>query len=168
VNDKMTRKEDLGYYWKAEFDDDSTIEQFDKNENETLFKDVLDKEDSLIRFSVISNDNKESYTADLSAKTLTGPGVSYSITGKAPKLTYFRRNSVRMEVGGQNRKLLSPNVVHMLGIKTSTNEKRLEIFAGQGMKPKEISYHDVKTAERVGITKTIEKEVNLKAVKLVK
>ena len=37
----MTVKEQYGYYWKAEFNDESVIEQFD-GEKEILFKEVLD------------------------------------------------------------------------------------------------------------------------------
>jgi len=147
----MGIKENLGYFWKADFDDGSSIEQFSKAGKEVLFKKVLDKEDQLEKFSVInSDDEKEAYLVNLSKKTITGPNVNYTLKGTSPKLIYFRRNSVRREIGSGAG--MSPMVVHHLGLKTSTQEKKLEVFKGIGARPKKIEYSNVKTAEKVDLT----------------
>jgi len=147
----MGIKENLGYFWKADFDDGSSIEQFSKAGKEVLFKKVLDKEDQLEKFSIIScDDENDVYIVDLVEKSIIGPNILYSIKGTSPKLIYFRRNSVRREIGSGAG--MSPMVVHHLGLKTSTQEKKLEVFKGIGARPKKIEYSNVKTAEKVDLT----------------
>jgi len=136
----MSRKNELVFYWKAFFSDSSSIEQFDKKDNEVLFKEVLDKMNLLETF-IITDDNEE-YVVDLVDKTIETPYKTYTVVGKNPELIYFRRNSVRLEIG--TGKSLPPSVVHHVGIKTDSDEKKVEIFPGQGMKPKEVKFNDIK------------------------
>jgi len=147
------RKELLGFYWIADFDDDSTITQFDKDGNEVMFSEIEDIKSQLVKFSIISADNKELYIADLKELMLIGPNTSYELVGNTPELIYKRRNSVRMEVGSNT--ILPPSVVHILGIKTDKEEKQIEVFAGQGMKPKKVDITNVKTAIKVDITEAV-------------
>jgi len=149
----MGRKEDLGFYWIAEFKNGSKIVQFDKEGNETLFKEVEDNKEDLVKFFIVSHDVKEEYIADLVNKMLIGPNVSYELTGKNPELIYKRRNRVRMEVGSGN--IIDPSVTHILGIKTDTEEKQFEVFAGQGMKPKKVDITDLKSSDKLDITEDV-------------
>jgi len=149
----MGRKEDLGFGWIADFKDGSSITQFNKNGKETLFKEVEDNMGNLAKFSIISADDKELYFADLINKLLVGPNVSYELTGKSPELIYKRRNRVRLEMG--SGKILVPSIIHILGIKTSTEEKQFEIFAGQGLKPKKVEITNLTSKDKFDITEEI-------------
>jgi len=128
----MDRKKELGFYWIAKFSDGSKIEQFDKNGEEALYKKVLDNYNDLISFSI--TDGKKLYTVDLVNWKLITPDKTYTSKGKNPKLLYFRRNQVRVEVG-VTQKLLFPRVFHHIGIDTDTEYLKIIIFAGQGMRP---------------------------------
>jgi len=148
------------YYWKAYFST-GTLEQYDIKDKEVLFKEVEKKMSDLKKFELISSDNKEVYTVDLVNKKILGPGVSYSITGTSPKLIFFKRNSVRAEVGTGN--VLKPLTIFHFGIKTSTQEKKLEVFKGLGQNPKKVEYNDVKAKTKSDLTKSI--SVELKKIK---
>ena len=148
----MTKKTNLGYYWIAKFDDNSEIEQFDEDDNEILFKEVLDKMDELEVFSI--TDGNETYEVDLVKQEIKSPKESFKVTGSNPELIYFRRNQVRMEIGA-NRPLLPPRVVHHLGIKTNTQEQKFEVFAGQGVRPKKVEYNNVKTNKKIDKTEML-------------
>jgi len=148
--------ETLGYYWQAVFDNGDIIAQYDNEKNEILFKEVLDKENELTEFSIISTEFDEGYTVNLVNKTIKGPGFSYTLTGTNPELIYFRRNFVRQSVGGVIEPLV-PRVVHHLGIKTSTQEQKLEIFKGLGARPKKIEFNNVKKKEKEDLTETVGK-----------
>ena len=148
---------DLGYYWEALFEDESVITQYDKDDKETLFKEVLEHKSKLIKFGVISNDEDEEYIVDLKDSLIIGPNVSYEVKGKNPSLIYFRRNFVRQNVGATE--LLPTMVEHHLGIKTDTEEKKLEIFKGLGQKPKKVELTDIKLNVKDDVTSMIlEKE----------
>ena len=138
----MGKKEDLGYYWRAEFDDAHTINQFD-GEVENKFQEVLDYSETLEMFSVISvSDPNEEYIVDLVNKTIETPHKNYSVTGSAPELIYKRRNQVRAEVGKGT--ILSARVTHILGIKTSTQEQQIEILNPVGMVEKKVKFKNKK------------------------
>ena len=139
----------LGYYWRAEFSM-GIIDQFE-GDKEILFKEVLYNIKDLEKFSVVSFDDDESYTADLIGKKIITPKKTYKIKGTNPKLIYFRRNSVRMSLG--TGEMLDPMVVHHLGIKTNTDEKKVEIFKGLGTRPKKVEFNDVKDKKKLDITK---------------
>lgn len=144
-------KEILGYYWKAIFSDATELVQFDALDVETPFSEVEVRKAELNEFHVISADDSEIFRADLVNKIIYTPTTNYPITGTNPQLIYKRRNSVRMEIGGKG-KILDASVIHILGIITSTQEKQLEIFAGQGVKPKKIDWTNVKTKLKSNIT----------------
>ena len=148
-----TKKQILGFYWIAEFDDKSTITQFDSKDKEIMFSEVEAKKDNLVKFIISSADDKESYTVDLKGKNIISPNVIYTLTGKNPELIYKRRNSVRLSVGSSEG--LAPSVVHILGIKTDKEEKQIEVFAGQGMKPKKVDFTNLKTSDKLDITKDV-------------
>jgi len=151
-------KIDEDYYWKATFKD-GVIEQFDEKDNEVLFKEVEKNKETLVKFELISPDGKEVYAVDLVNKKITGPNVSYAITGTQPKLIFFKRNSVRAEVGTGNT--LAPNCVFHFGIKTSTQEKKLEIFKGLGQKPKKVEYNNIKGKSKLDLTKNISSKLSI-------
>jgi len=148
-----TKKEILGFYWVAEFDDGAEFAQFDSKGKEVMFSEVEAKIEHLVKFSIVSADDKELYIADLKEMMLIGPSVSYELTGSYPELIYKRRNSVRLTVGSSEG--LPPSVVHIIGIKTDKEEKQLEVFAGQGMKPKKVEFTDRKTLAKMDITADI-------------
>jgi hypothetical protein len=147
---------DVDFYWKATFTD-GTLEEFDEKDTVSLFKDVEKRKEDLTKFELIDPNGKESYTVDLVNKRILGPGITYSVTGSNPELIYFKRNSVRAEVG--TGKILESSCVYHLGIKTSTQERKLEIFKGQGQKPKKVEYNDVKAVKKIDLTSSIEKEI---------
>ena len=130
----MGRKEDLGFYWIATLDDDSVIEQFNPDGSENLYKLVDDNYDNLVSFKITNGDDV--YEIDMVKWKLKTPTKTYNPKGLTPKLIYFRRNQVRMEVGGTNRDLLFPRVVHHIGIDTDDEDIKMEVFNGQGVKPK--------------------------------
>jgi len=150
-------KLDEDYYWKATFDGGiPNISQFDEDGNEILFKEVEDNILVLEKFELISPDEKEVYLVDLVKKKISGPNISYNITGTSPKLIYFKRQSVRSEF--RTGKIVKPLTVFHLGIKTSTQEKKLEIFKGMEQNPKKVEFSDVKSKIKVNITKSIKEK----------
>ena len=148
-----TKKEILGFYWIAEFDDGAEFAQFDSKGKEVMFSEVEANKEHLVKFSIASADDKELYIADLKEMMLIGPSVSYELTGSYPELIYKRRNSVRIAVGSSEG--LPPSVVHILGIKTTKEEKQMEVFAGQGMKPKKVDFTNLKTLAKLDITEDV-------------
>jgi len=128
----MGRKEDLGFYWIAEFKDGSKIEQFTKDGDEILYKEVLDNYKNLVLFSI--TDGKVVYSVDLVKWKMITPDKTYKSKGDNPKLIYFRRNQIRMSVG-ITQKLLAPRVFHHIGIDTDDEDIEMVVFAGQGMRP---------------------------------
>ena len=157
-----TKKQILGFYWIAEFDDKSTIMQFDSKDNETKFSEVEANKEHLVKFSIASADDKELYIADLKDMMIIGPNTSYELSGALPELIYKRRNSVRIEVG--TSKNLAPSVVHILGIKTDKDEKQLEVCAGQGMKPKKVDFTNRLTAIKLDITEDVKDALIIKEI----
>lgn len=158
----MDRLDHLGYYWIAKFSDDSEIKQFNEDESENLFKDVEDKKEDLVSFSLISKDGKEVYTVNLVEQTLVGPTTEGNISGDNPKLIYFRRNNVRGEVG--TGRVLEAKLTHVLGIKTDQDEKMFEISPQLHMRKKKISIvHPISSIRqvesRINITKDVEGEI---------
>jgi hypothetical protein len=51
--------------WIAHFKDGSILYQYDKNEQEILFKEVLAKQDDLMRFTLLNHKSREYYSVDL-------------------------------------------------------------------------------------------------------
>jgi len=152
-------KIDEDYYWIATFDGSiPNIAQFNEDGKELLFKEVDENKKKLEKFELVSPNEKEKYTVDLVNKKITGHNVSYTVTGSNPALIFFKRNSVRAEVGTGN--MLAPRCVFHLGIKTSTQEKKLEIFKGLGQKPKKVEYNDVKSKAKLDLTTKITSELS--------
>jgi len=131
----MKRKEELAFYWVAEFSDGSKIEQFDKNGKEVLYKEVDDRYDDLVMFSI--TDGTETYSVDLDKWKLITPNKTYTSKDSNRKLLYFRRNHVRMSLG-EKREILSPRVYHHLGIKSDGKDLKVIVFAGKEQKPKNV------------------------------
>lgn len=150
----MNKREHLGYFWKATFNDDSVISQFNDDETENLFKDVDDRMSDLVKFEVVSNDKKESYEVDLVKQFIKGPDTNENVEGANVKLVYFRRNKVRGEVGTGN--VLDTRVTHMLGLETDTDKKVFEVTPKLLMSKKNIEVVFPEKAER-----KIESRVNI-------
>lgn len=147
----MVTKKDMGFYWIAKFSDDSIIAQYDKKGNEVLYREVLDNPLTLKEFKLMSSEEDEEYVVNLDEQKITTPYKNYNITGSNPELIYFRRNDVRMEVGGSGS-IMPPRVVHHLGLKTTTQEQKFEIFKGLGQKPRKVEHFNVKTDIRTDLT----------------
>jgi len=144
------RKKQLQYYWKAIFSDGSSLEQFE-NEKEVLFKEVEKRMEDLYRFYVISEDEKEVYYVDLKNKKLFSPKKTFTITGSNPELIYKRRNVVRIDRA--SGKVIDPTVIHILGLKTSTQEKQFEICGGNVNRPKKAELVDLKRKTKKDLLK---------------
>ena len=129
----MDIKKELSFYWIAEFDDGSIIKQFTEDGEEVLYKEVLDNYNNLAYFSI--TDDVDTYTVDLVKWKLFTPDKIYKSKGANPKLIYFRRNQVRMNMGPV-QEILPPRVYHHIGIDTDGEDIEMEVFAGQGMKLK--------------------------------
>ena len=134
-------KDNLEYYWIADFTDGTTVKQFKKNYTEVSYKEVMDKMDLLDVFT-ITND-KEEYIVDISKGKIKTPNKNYNIKGNNYTLIYKRRNKVRLTVGGTDLKILAPEVTHIVGIDTDDEDQWIEVDGGQGQRPKK-EKHDKK------------------------
>lgn len=150
---------DSGFFWKATFDDDSTLIQFD-GDDEISFGGVLDREKELKSFELIANaGDDEIYKVDLTNGEVIGPGVKYIVSGNNLELIYKRRSQVRQSI--ITKKRLSPRVRHILGLKSDTNTKEFEIFAGLGQVEKKIKIFD-KDGKDTDISEIVKTKLNSK------
>jgi len=118
-----------GFQWKAYFNDDVVIEQFDEDDNEVLFKEVIDKgEDNITVFKVLDSSGKDALKADLRKSTLTEGKKVTKVKGKNPQLIY-RRRVVRGVRGADGAIMTTPSIIkHHVGIKTDSETKVLEVY----------------------------------------
>lgn len=136
---------DLLFVWRAEFDDDTVLDQFEE-EVENSFKLVEDNMESLVRFSIVSvEDPEEVYTADLITGVIGGNGVEETVDGEEFSLVYHRRNEVRSEVG--TNKIIESRKTHVLGLRSDVGEKTIEVFQPVGVLNKRVSVRNVKANE---------------------
>ena len=127
----MTKKDkdNLEYYWIAEFSDGTTLKQFNGvNDDEISYGEVIAKM-NLLEVFTITND-KEYYIADIKKNKLTTPNKNYKLKGNDAILIYKRRNKVRMTVGGTELTILSPEVTHIIGIDTDDEDQWIEVDGG--------------------------------------
>jgi len=146
----MGKKEELGYFWVATFNDKNVISQFD-GEDEIPFIVIDGMLDELKEFKITDATETESFVADFVNQKLYSKNTEYVLSGENPQLIYKRRNRVRMEVGGSG-KILDSNVTHIIGMKTTTDEQQFEVFAGQEVRPKKINYVNNLSKEKFDIT----------------
>jgi hypothetical protein len=163
----MDRLDHLGYYWVAEFEDGSKLEQFNKDKSENLFKEIEERKSDLVSFSLVSKDGKEKYGVNLKEKTLVGPTKKEEVSGDTPKLVYFRRNNVRGEVG--TGKVLESRLTHFLGLETDEDKKLFEISPQLHMRKKNIDFVEpVSNARamesRFSITKEVTNKIKAKEI----
>jgi len=149
-------KENLGFYWIAELINGKVISQFDSEGKEILFSEVEKNKDLLVKFSLISSSESKdinSCVVDLKNNTIYIGGDKILVTGKNPRLVYFRRNEVRSEVG--SGKILGSRIFHHVGIKTDSNERVVRLFNSHLMKSKKVELVDLKTKETFDMTDKI-------------
>lgn len=140
---------DLKFVWQAEFDDGAILDQFEEDV-ENPFSMVEDNISALVKFSVISvDDSLEVYSADLITGVIGGNGILEQVAGSDFELIYKRRNEVRSEVG--TNKIIEARKTHMIGLKSSTDEKTIEVFQPIGVLNKRVHVRD-KTNNRVDKT----------------
>jgi hypothetical protein len=144
--------DDLKFFWKAEFADDSVLVQFPELGVETLFSEVEAKMEDLVRFSVVSvDDDQEVYYADLKSGVVGGNGVVDTVvTGDNLKLVYSRRNEVRAEVG--TNKIIDSRRTHRVGLSSDSDEKVLEVFEGVGVLNKRVGIVDSASKKKIDYT----------------
>lgn len=160
----MSKKEHLRYYWIAKFNDESTINQFNEDGSENLFKLVEDNKDNLTKFTLFSNEKKnEFYEVDLVNKTVSAINNNQEVTGSYPKLVYFRRNTVRGDVRTGN--VLESKLMHVIGLETDDDKKVIEVTPGFLRVKKKVDFVNINknaspvALSRFDITKDIEGEI---------
>lgn len=134
-------KDNLEYYWIAEFSDGTIIKQFLPDYTEISYGEVLKRYTDIKTFTV-TND-KEEYVADIFKKKLKTPYKTYKLKGNKAQLIYKRRNKVRLTVGGDDLTILPAEVTHIVGIDTDDEDQWVEVDGGQGKRPKK-EKHDKK------------------------
>jgi len=137
----MGVKEDLGYYWTVTFQDNSTLEQFDGLGDEVAFGVAEQNASPIKKIKIISSEEDEDYEIDIGDGKIYTPTKTYTVLGTNPEYIYFRRADVRMKVGGTGD-ILTPRLVHHVGIKTDTEEKVVEVFKGLGQNPRKVTFKD--------------------------
>lgn len=131
----------LDLIWKAEFQDQALINQFDDDEQkvEHLFKEVLDKKDSLIKFSLQNRHTGLIYTINLETGIfgITSPIIKNALldtdedmkndTSIRYRLIYFRR--VSRNFGLDLKEIGEANIIYFIGYQFTDehnkNHKRL-------------------------------------------
>lgn len=134
------------YTWRAVFSNDTELQQTD-GKKETLFAAVEERKAELVKFYV--EGNGETYYVDLNTNEIVYPGGKIVLKGTAPELIYKRRNAVRAEVG--TGRILDARVTHILGLKTSVEEKQVEITPQIGVRAKDVKLTDTAKKSSVSI-----------------
>lgn len=113
------------YPWKATFKNGSMLSQYE-NEKEMLYKEVLERKNSLVSFTIISPTGEE-FEVDLIHGTLSKNGkVADEICLKEDEkadLIYERINKVTMS----NYKISSREITHRIGLKSEVDKKVMEV-----------------------------------------
>jgi hypothetical protein len=122
-----------GFYWKAEFNDNYIIKQFDESDKEILFKEVLCKgEEDLKSFKLFNIKDEEIVDVDFVNQSikLKGKKLQY-IKGDNPQLIY-RRRIVRGVKGVNGNLMTTPSMIkHHVGIRTNKEIKIAEVYLEQ-------------------------------------
>jgi hypothetical protein len=122
-----------GFYWKAEFNDNYIIKQFDESDKEILFKEVLCKgEEDLKSFKLFNIKDEEIVDVDFVNQSikLKGKKLQY-IKGDNPRLIY-RRRIVRGVKGVNGNLMTNPSMIkHQVGIRTNKEIKIAEVYLEQ-------------------------------------
>jgi len=110
-----SKKPELQIHWEAIFADGSSISQF-KNGEENLFKEVQNKYDSLLYFSLIHKSKLIKITVDLKQGIISLNQATQLenvlVIGKNnTRLIYFRRNRVKLT----NSEIINHEIIYFLG-----------------------------------------------------
>ena len=134
--------------WIAEFKDGSITKQFEDQDQkiENLFKEVLDKKDSLIRFSLMNRHTSLSYTVNLESGIfgITSPAFQNTLldideelkndTELKYRLIYFRR--VSRDFNSDFKEIGNAKITYFLGYQytdqQNKNHKRLMKISNDG------------------------------------
>ena len=98
---------ELNFLWKATFDDDSVVSQFNSDGTENKFKIVQDKFDDLTYFELRSTLNKTIINVDLINGFIILNDYKFDIPEDIKKqkhnirLIYFRRNKIDINIKGE-------------------------------------------------------------------
>lgn len=118
----------LTFYWIAYFKDGSILKQFD-NGKENKFKDVLDKKNQLIKFSLVKNDSSQLFEVDLVKGKIIYNKCELESENKEKnniRLIYFRRNIINFDY---NFDELNRNIIYFLGFQyLDKNNKNCKVF----------------------------------------
>ena len=128
----------LDLAWVAEFKDGSSINQYDKEGNETKFKAVLDKKDELKRFMLVNRHSLTAYLVDLTKGFFTVGKVGGSVleprVDMFPKgeyhyrLIYFRE--VERAFGPTLKEIGEPSYTFFVGFQyTDENNRNVQTLA---------------------------------------
>jgi hypothetical protein len=107
----------LTFIWKAFFSDGTILEQY-KNGIEYKFKEVKDKFDKLIRFSLVNKDYSQCFTVDLQNgfiiyNNYKNINIDQIEEKKNIRLVFFRRHQI--EIGTQDLTEKNHNILYFLG-----------------------------------------------------
>jgi len=130
----MSEKQDplsekLELYWICQYEDGSTLEQFEKDGKENLFQKVLDTQDKIRFFTLVNPKIRTSYTVDLKFGLIFINQVQpLELETKGNKdikyrLINFRR--VTREFDG-SMKALSVSRLYFLGWQATVNGKNIK------------------------------------------
>jgi hypothetical protein len=116
-NNIEIKRPELELIWKAKFEDGSKVYQYDDNNQEHPFKEVLDKFDTLSTFSLHHKSKSLTITVDVKRGLIYINGNQTAqpdlVTQKENiRLIYFRRNTLRF---GTNSQQTSHDIIYFIG-----------------------------------------------------
>jgi len=112
--------------WKAYFKNCRAVEQFNKEDKEVLFKEVLNRQDELEQFELFND--KERYSVNLRTGLFSIKGVEidlFNIPSQQPKyrVIYYRR----MQTVFTSQQIGKPKLFcYLLGLQTTIDNKNVQ------------------------------------------
>jgi hypothetical protein len=123
-NNIQIERPELELVWKAKFEDGSKVYQYDDNNKEHLFKEVLDRFDTLSTFSLHHKSKPLIITVDVKRGLISINGIQEAdndlITEKTNiRLIHFRRNKVHFN---GNLQRTGHDIIYFIGYQYLTKE----------------------------------------------
>jgi hypothetical protein len=112
--------------WKAYFKNCRTVEQFNKDGKERLFKEVLERQDELEKFELFND--KERYSVNLRTGLFSIKGVEIDLFGISSqqlkyRVIYYRR----MQTVFTPQQIGKPKLFcYLLGLQTTVDDKNVQ------------------------------------------
>jgi len=148
------------YTWKATFNDNSVINQYNKDE-ETLFREVENNKDNLKSFRLTGEDNsfcEVVLQGDKKAEINVNDKKIIKMKNKKEllNLVYSRRGQVRVKVGTGT--ILESRQTHRIGLENNNETIVVEMFPGLNMATKftKVKHLDKKSLKETEENMTLE------------